>query len=89
MSAIKRFCVFLVGGFIFGAGSSLAGEDAATKVQEGNVQQWLEYYERERNQARDNGSEETEDPQATKSDAAGEKEGAGAQQPEAVAPPAR
>ena len=28
--------------------SAAAGQDAAQEVQEGNVQRWMEYYERER-----------------------------------------
>lgn len=31
--------------------TALAGQDAAQEVQEGNVQQWMEYYERERGRA--------------------------------------
>ena len=31
--------------------TAMAGQDAAQEVQEGNVKQWMEYYERERRQA--------------------------------------
>ena len=30
--------------------TAVAGQDAAQEVQEGNVKQWVEYYERERRQ---------------------------------------
>jgi len=31
--------------------TAVAGQDAAQEVQEGNVRQWMEYYERERGRA--------------------------------------
>ena len=33
------------------SGTAAAGQDAAQEVQEGNVRQWMEYYERERNRS--------------------------------------
>ena len=52
MAAQRAVLVCLITLF---AVSAVAGDDAAQAVQEGNVKQWMEYYERERrqNNARD------------------------------------
>ena len=57
-----------------GNGSPAVRKDAAEAVQEGNVRQWIEYYERERRKARqtpapDASSRQPDQPPATETDA--------------------
>ena len=48
MTALRLFPICAATLFCVAAA---AGQDAAQKVQEGNVKQWMEYYERERGRA--------------------------------------
>jgi hypothetical protein len=63
--------------------TAAAGEDAAQEVQEGNVKQWIEYYERERRQSGEADVDNTAAPKSDRPSRGSQTQPDGVQVPEA------